>query len=67
MHFDFLILSHDFVPLLALEIGGKSHNSEKQQKFDATKNEACRVAGLALERVRIGEGLEKVLKRLELK
>ncbi len=65
MHFDFLVLSHDFVPLLALEIDGKSHNNQKQQKFDATKNEACRVAGFALERVRIGDGLAQVLRRLE--
>jgi Protein of unknown function (DUF2726) len=65
MHFDFLILSHDFVPLFALEIDGKSHSNQKQQKFDATKNEACRVAGFALERVHVGDGLTQVLTRLK--
>ena len=47
------------------KIDGKSHGNQKQQKFDATKNEACRVAGFALERVRVGDGLAQVLMRLE--
>jgi Protein of unknown function (DUF2726) len=67
MHFDFLILSLDFAPLLALEVDGVSHNSERQQKFDATKNEACRVAGFPLHRVRVGEGFGNLISLLEKK
>lgn len=64
MHFDFLILSKDFNPVLAVELDGASHESQRQQKYDATKNEACRVAGLPLERIRLGAGIETVLTRL---
>lgn len=67
MHFDFVILTLDFAPLLALEVDGSSHNSEGQQKFDATKNEACRVAGLPLHRVRDGDGFGNLLAVLEKK
>jgi hypothetical protein len=65
MHFDFLILSLDFVPLLALELDGSSHHNQKQQKSDATKNAACQAAGFRLERILVGESPIKILGYLE--
>ncbi|MBB5232746.1 DUF2726 domain-containing protein [Deinococcus budaensis] len=52
-HVDFLIVNaaEAFRPVLALELDGASHGSEKQQHRDAVKDVAFRSAGLKLLRL----------------
>ncbi|WP_407568670.1 DUF2726 domain-containing protein [Deinococcus altitudinis] len=51
-HVDFLIVSRDgFVPTLAIELDGASHESEVQKKRDRVKDLVFRSAGLTLLRV----------------
>ncbi len=51
-HVDFLIVSRDgFVPTLALELDGASHENEVQQKRDQVKDTVFRSAGLTLLRL----------------
>ncbi|WP_102128555.1 DUF2726 domain-containing protein [Deinococcus planocerae] len=48
-HVDFLILEErDFKPVLAIELDGASHDTERQRYRDEVKNTAFRSAGLRL-------------------
>jgi len=52
-HFDFLICdAESLLPLLAVELDDKSHQTATQQKSDAVKNDVCARAGLAMLRIR---------------
>lgn len=51
MHVDFVLLSQpDFQPLLAIELDGPSHTSDRQQVRDTKKDAAFKAAGLPLKR-----------------
>lgn len=57
MHVDFVLLSQpDFQPLVAIELDGASHNSQRQQTSDAKKDAAFKAAGLPL--VRFPNGVQ---------
>ena len=56
-HLDFLVVDSDtFMPLVAIELDDRSHNSPKAAERDAVKADACRTAGLDLERISVAEG-----------
>ena len=52
-HVDFLLVdaAQDYRPVLAIELDGRSHNSERQQQRDAVKDVAFRSGGLTLIRL----------------
>ena len=50
-HFDFVILTRQGRPVLAVEYDGKYHAVRAQSKVDAFKNELCEAVGLPLLRV----------------
>ena len=51
MHVDFVLLSQpDFQPIVAIELDGASHSSDRQQVRDAKKDAAFKAAGLPLKR-----------------
>lgn len=57
MHVDFVLLSQpDFQPLVAIELDGASHSSDRQQVRDAKKDAAFKAAGLPL--VRFPNGVQ---------
>jgi Protein of unknown function (DUF2726) len=61
-HVDFLLVSlPNFQPVMAIELDGKSHGSEKQQKRDAVKDQAFNNAGLPLVRVPVSRDLSDVM------
>jgi very-short-patch-repair endonuclease len=68
MHVDFVVVSvPEFRPLVALELDGWSHGSQRQQARDAVKDEALRQAGLPIMRVQSRDmsSKERVLAILE--
>ena len=51
MHVDFVLLSQpDFQPIVAIELDGASHTSDRQQVRDTKKDAAFKAAGLPLKR-----------------
>jgi very-short-patch-repair endonuclease len=59
---DYLVVSlPNFQPVMAIELDGKSHGSEKQQKGDAVKDQAFNSAGLPLVRVPVSRDLSDVM------
>ena len=57
MHVDFVLLSQpDFQPLVAIELDGTSHSSDRQQVRDTKKDAAFKAAGLPL--VRFPNGVQ---------
>jgi Protein of unknown function (DUF2726) len=61
-HVDYLLVSlPNFQPVMAIELDGKSHGSEKQQKGDAVKDQAFKSAGLPLVRVPVSRDLSDVM------
>jgi Protein of unknown function (DUF2726) len=61
-HVDYLLVSlPDFQPILAIELDGKSHRSEKQQARDAVKDQAFKSANLPLVRVPVSRDLSDVM------
>ena len=66
MHVDFVLLSQpDFQPLVAIELDGASHSSDRQQTRDAKKDAALKAAGLPLERFPNGVKLAQFAPILE--
>jgi len=53
-HLDFLICDSYMKPVLAIELDGSSHKSQKAQQTDQRKNQICEAVGLPLERVKVG-------------
>ncbi|MEM1107108.1 MAG: DUF2726 domain-containing protein [Planctomycetota bacterium] len=49
-HFDFLIVSQGYEPLIAIELDGSSHRSIKARKIDLFKDELAEMVGLPLVR-----------------
>ena len=61
-HVDYLVVSlPNFQPLMAIELDGKSHGSERQQKGDAVKDQSFKSAGLPLVRVPVSRDLSDVM------
>jgi Protein of unknown function (DUF2726) len=61
-HVDYLVVSlPNFQPIMALELDGKSHGSEKQQARDAVKDQAFKSANLPLVRVPVSRDLSDVM------
>ncbi len=61
-HVDYLLVSlPNFQPIMAIELDGKSHGSEKQQKRDAVKDQAFKSAGVPLVRVPVSRDLSDVM------
>jgi Protein of unknown function (DUF2726) len=61
-HVDYLLVSlPNFQPIMAIELDGKSHGSEKQQKGDAVKDQAFKSAGVPLVRVPVSRDLSDVM------
>jgi Protein of unknown function (DUF2726) len=61
-HVDFLLVSlPNFQPVMAIELDGKSHGSEKQQRRDAVKDQAFNSANLPLVRVPVSRDLSDVM------
>jgi hypothetical protein len=63
-HVDYLLVSlPNFQPVMAIELDGKSHGSEKQQQRDAVKDQAFKSANLPLVRVPVSRDLSDVMLR----
>ena len=61
-HVDYLLVSlPNFQPVMAIELDGKSHGSERQQKGDAVKDQAFKSAGVPLVRVPVSRDLSDVM------
>jgi hypothetical protein len=61
-HVDYLVISlPNFQPIMAIELDGKSHGSESQQKRDAVKDQAFKSAGMPLVRVPVPRDLSDVM------
>jgi Protein of unknown function (DUF2726) len=61
-HVDFLLVSlPDFQPVMAIELDGKSHGSQKQQARDAIKDQVFKSAGVPLVRVPVSRDLSDVM------
>jgi hypothetical protein len=61
-HVDYLLVSlPNFQPVMAIELDGKSHGSEKQQARDAVKDQAFKSANLPLVRVPVSRDLSDVM------
>jgi hypothetical protein len=61
-HVDYLLVSlPNFQPVMAIELDGKSHGSEKQQKRDADKDQGFKSANLPLVRVAVSRNLSDVM------
>lgn len=54
-HVDFVLCDEHYVPYLAIELDGKSHDRPTQQRSDVVKEAALHAAGLPLLRFRVGE------------
>ncbi len=64
-HVDFLIWDvQENKIVLAIELDGKSHNSEKMQKRDEFVNKLYERIGVRLERVQVGDDFTKKTKEL---
>ena len=63
-HVDYLVVSlPNFQPLMATELDGKSHGSDRQQARDAVKDQAFKTAGMPLVRVPVSRDLSDVMLR----
>jgi Protein of unknown function (DUF2726) len=61
-HVDYLLVSlPNFQPVMAIELDGKSHGSQKQQARDAVKDQAFNSAGVPLVRVPVSRDLSDVM------
>ncbi len=61
-HVDYLLVSlPNFQPVMAIELDGKSHGSQKQQQRDAVKDQAFKSAGVPLVRVPVSRNLSDVM------
>jgi Protein of unknown function (DUF2726) len=61
-HIDYLVVSlPNFQPIMAIELDGKSHGSESQQKRDAVKDQTFKSAGMPLVRVPVSRDLSDVM------
>lgn len=55
-HLDFVILDKQYGNILAvIELDGKSHNTEKQGKYDQIKDDILNTVGVKFYRIRVGE------------
>ncbi len=60
-HIDFLLTDEDFRPLLAVEVDGPSHRSERAATADELKDRIFYLAGVPLLRLPVGADWNKVL------
>jgi Protein of unknown function (DUF2726) len=61
-HVDYLLVSlPNFQPVMAIDLDGKSHGSQKQQARDAVKDQAFKSAGVPLVRVPVSRDLSDVM------
>jgi hypothetical protein len=61
-HVDYLLVRlPNFQPIMAIELDGKSHGSEKQQARDAVKDQAFKSANLPLVRIPVSRDLSDVM------
>ncbi len=60
-HIDFLLTDADFRPLVAVEVDGRSHRSEKAAVSDDRKDRILYLAGVPLLRLPVGADWNKVL------
>ena len=64
-HIDFVIVEKNSGEIiLAIELDGKSHNSERQKKYDDIKNQILNSVNIPLHRVRVGEKFEERIKEI---
>jgi len=60
-HIDFLLTDAEFRPLMAVEVDGGSHHSEKAVAADELKNRILYLAGVPLLRLRVGTDWNEAL------
>lgn len=53
-HLDFLLTDADFRPILAVEVDGRSHRTERAATTDEMKNQILAAAGVPLLRLQVG-------------
>lgn len=63
-HVDFLIVDQNYRPLMAIEVNGKSHLSEKRKKSDQFKKDICESVGLPLEIIKVGDSFYESVNRI---
>lgn len=66
-HVDFLVVDSYFKPVMAIEINGKSHLSERRQKSDSFKIRAFESASLPLEVINVGDNFSEAVTKIILK
>ncbi|MCB0745049.1 MAG: DUF2726 domain-containing protein [Ignavibacteriae bacterium] len=64
-HLDFVILDNHYGNILAvIELDGKSHDTEKQGKYDKIKDDILNTVGVKFYRVKVGEDFANTIKNL---
>lgn len=63
-HVDFLICDFNFKPVIAIEVNGKSHQSQNRQDSDEFKKQLFEAVGLKYKFVQVGESFEEVIKNI---
>lgn len=64
-HIDFVLINKETGKVhCAIELDGKSHNTQKQQKSDEKKDMALKQAGISLHRVRVGSSFEDKINKI---
>lgn len=62
-HLDFVLTDADFLPILAVEVDGGSHNTERAAATDEMKNQVLSSAGVPLLRLRVGADWHQALEQ----
>lgn len=64
-HLDFVILDNHYGNILAvIELDGKSHDTEKQGKYDKIKDDILNTVGVKFYRVKVGEDFANTINNL---
>src|SRR3989344_6024688 len=63
-HIDFLILDRNYQPIMAIEVNGKSHFSQKQIEIDQFKKDLCESIGLPFEVIKVGDSFYNSINRI---
>jgi hypothetical protein len=63
-HFDFVIASQDFLPLVAIELNGSSHEHKDRAYSDERKRGVCEEANLPLEVIAVGNDFSAEVTRI---
>jgi len=64
-HVDYLITTPDGVPLMIIELDGRSHQSAAAKRPDAFKNGLAKSVGLPLKRLMVGQDFYAFAKKTE--